>query len=261
MITKIEINNPSNSKFDYIKSSIFEREGLSLPKTIEFKQGKNILVGENGCGKTTVLNIIAFHTFCMKSEHSKITHETLDKWFDFETFKDGINVFANYDIPTYKTLFEEEKGESEILGSFKNFANTYFNRKLSSGENTLRTLKSLFKIMFSGEYTKIDKSFIEQGANDIWENRFKLINEYFKRNHITEENPIFTILLDEPDRNLSIKNMLDLYTIFSNVKDNEQMIAAIHNPVLIYKLSKLEHINFIELTKGYVNSIKKLIEG
>ena len=35
-----------------------------------------------------------------------------------------------------------------------------------------------------------------------------------------------------------------------------QLICVIHNPILIYKLSKLEHINFIELTDGYLEEIK-----
>ena len=35
-----------------------------------------------------------------------------------------------------------------------------------------------------------------------------------------------------------------------------QLICVIHNPILIYKLSKLEYINFIELTKGYLKEIK-----
>ena len=35
-----------------------------------------------------------------------------------------------------------------------------------------------------------------------------------------------------------------------------QLICVIHNPILIYKLSKLEHINFIELTEGYLEEIK-----
>ena len=35
-----------------------------------------------------------------------------------------------------------------------------------------------------------------------------------------------------------------------------QLICVIHNPILIYKLSKLKHINFIELTEGYLKEIK-----
>ena len=37
-----------------------------------------------------------------------------------------------------------------------------------------------------------------------------------------------------------------------------QLICAIHNPILIYKLSKLEHINFIEMTAGYLKEIKNV---
>ena len=35
-----------------------------------------------------------------------------------------------------------------------------------------------------------------------------------------------------------------------------QLIGVIHNPILIYKLSKLERINIIELTDGYLEEIK-----
>ena len=37
-----------------------------------------------------------------------------------------------------------------------------------------------------------------------------------------------------------------------------QLICVIHNPILIYKLSKLDYINFIELTEGYLNEIKEV---
>ena len=39
-----------------------------------------------------------------------------------------------------------------------------------------------------------------------------------------------------------------------------QVIAVIHNPVLIYKLSKLDYINFIELTDNYLEDIKKVFK-
>ena len=37
-----------------------------------------------------------------------------------------------------------------------------------------------------------------------------------------------------------------------------QLICVIHNPILIYKLSKLKYINFIELTEGYLEEIKDI---
>ena len=43
-----------------------------------------------------------------------------------------------------------------------------------------------------------------------------------------------------------------------------QLITVIHNPVLIYKLSKVKgknKVNFIELTDGYLNDIKNVFEN
>ena len=67
-------------------------------------------------------------------------------------------------------------------------------------------------------------------------------------------------MLDEPDRNLDISNIESIYAILSYERKDTQLIAVIHNPILIYKLSKLNYVNFIELKKGYLNEIKKVIE-
>ena len=37
-----------------------------------------------------------------------------------------------------------------------------------------------------------------------------------------------------------------------------QLICVIHNPILIYKLSKLNYINWIELSEGYLDKIKEV---
>lgn len=43
--------------------------------------------------------------------------------------------------------------------------------------------------------------------------------------------------------------------VLSFHKPQTQIIAVIHNPALIYKLSKLDCVNFIEMTKGYLKKI------
>lgn len=48
---------------------------------------------------------------------------------------------------------------------------------------------------------------------------------------------------------------MDLYKVLSFHKPQTQIIAVIHNPALIYKLSKLDCVNFIEMTKGYLKKI------
>ena len=58
--------------------------------------------------------------------------------------------------------------------------------------------------------------------------------------------------------------MVDYIFIFQelgNDKPQTQLIAVIHNPVLIYKLSKLDYVNIIEMSKDYLNKVKQFIEG
>ena len=40
-----------------------------------------------------------------------------------------------------------------------------------------------------------------------------------------------------------------------------QVIASINNPLLIYKLSKIEDINFIELEENYLMKVKTAINN
>ena len=87
----------------------------------------------------------------------------------------------------------------------------------------------------------------------------KLI-EAFQRNSLKSED-IFTILMDEPDQGLDVGNLEEIYGMVSYNKPQTQLIAAIHNPVLIYKLSKLDYVNIIEMSKDYLNKVKQFIEG
>lgn len=40
---------------------------------------------------------------------------------------------------------------------------------------------------------------------------------------------------------------------FKNILSGERVKDIVHNPALIYKLSKLDCVNFIEMTEGYLN--------
>lgn len=54
---------------------------------------------------------------------------------------------------------------------------------------------------------------------------------------------------------VAYKDFAKLYKVLSFHKPQTQIIAVIHNPALIYKLSKLDHVNFIEMTKGYLKKV------
>lgn len=46
---------------------------------------------------------------------------------------------------------------------------------------------------------------------------------------------------------------MQIYNVLSFHKPQTQIIAIVHNPALIYKLSKLDCVNFIEMTEGYLS--------
>lgn len=52
MITKVVINNNGDTPIEYLSGLGAFRNG----KTYEFKSGVNIIVGKNGCGKTTLMD-------------------------------------------------------------------------------------------------------------------------------------------------------------------------------------------------------------
>jgi hypothetical protein len=89
---------------------------------------------------------------------------------------------------------------------------------------------------------------------------YPLYVDYVEKHRVKCANE-WTILMDEPDRNLSLDNIEEIKGILSFHKEHTQMIAVVHNPLLIYSLSKMEHINFIELTKGYVKKVRKQVDA
>ena len=70
----------------------------------------------------------------------------------------------------------------------------------------------------------------------------------------------WTILMDEPDRNLSIDNIKEIQGILSYRKPQTQLIAIVHNPLIIYTLSKKKGINIIEMSEGYVDKVVKTVK-
>ena len=67
-------------------------------------------------------------------------------------------------------------------------------------------------------------------------------------------------LMDEPDRNLDIENIWHIKSVLDFHKPHTQIIAVVHNPLLICALSKNPEVNFIEMTRGYVKNIRKMVK-
>ena len=270
MIQEVYIKDPGNSTVNYLSRLKNFPEG----RKFEFSPGINIIVGPNGSGKTTLLKLLYDFTFTCDSPYSRTPNLSeqfsilkYDKFFKDENgeLKDGVQIKAYWAAMFFRYLPGSDLkpgSESKSIGNLRLHMSAAGS---STGEGTMEGIDYLFSEMFgrkSYEFPLSELKRLKDSGNDYWDPRFKNLLKYYKENNIdvTEKDFEFTVFMDEPDKNLDIENSKQVYGILSNRKEQTQMIAVIHNPVLIYKLSKLKGINFIEMEPGYVDEITKFVE-
>lgn len=267
MITEINIVDNKRIGKQYVRDLKNFQDGVSY----KFKPGINIVIGENGCGKSTLLDLITEYTFCSKTMVSEIPKclLSLNDLYDIDgKLYDGIKIHHDYKGGVFRYLPKDELrkfGDETIMDSIENIS--VFMSKSSTGESILEGLGMLFKKMFSGDTYKFPLKELEiksSESNDIWRNKLNSLLGYYRENKIDllPEEFEYTVLMDEPDRNLDISNIQEIYQILSYHKPRTQIIAVIHNPLLIYKLSKIpETANIIEMTPGYLQDIIDFMEN
>lgn len=257
MINSFKIINKDNTFYPQLAK-------LNLPN-IEFKTGTNVLIGKNGSGKTTIINALAQHTFCNKLGYSmfpKDLIELLNLYTDNSDIN-SIEIKGDYTESTFKLIIDNEIKSHEIMDNMSNVLRMMGTKNLSTGQKIKYSIEQLLKTMFKEDHTAFDWTYLDKyldnhktvDKSDIWYHRCKAIKDYTKTNHITDEHGYFTVLMDEPDRNLDINGLTDVFEILNMNRKDVQVITAIHNPLLICKLAKNKNINFIELTPNYLNTI------
>lgn len=252
MITRVFIKDTTKTPLNWLPKLDNFKNGTEYV----FKNGVNVIVGENGSGKSTLLNLIKSYLLVDYTECSRGKYNSnINRVTDYgKGIKDGADVYADYKRNTFRLCHKGEMYDEDILERFE-YAQTTFNQSSSStGESVLISIDLLFKTMFS----KTAKLFFDY-------DQFKdtSCNDYYEyvEKHRVETDDSWTILMDEPDRNLSIDNIDQITGILSYDKPNTQVIAVVHNPLIIYSLSKVGSVNFIEMTKGYKDKIIDKIRG
>lgn len=271
MIHELNIIDLNKSKFRYVLDDERDTMGvLNSLKSVSFKRGLNLVVGENGCGKTTMLNMLSYYCMCM-SGSTKISFDVTDRYCIREMIfrddnecgsilLDGIEVKNNYAVKVSRLIIEEEKKNNDILGSVDSFASYFYSRGLSSGQTMIHSIMNTFDYMFNDNLVT-DMSILDRKMNSVWSPIQQMTRDFISKNNVEEDENVFTLLMDEPDRSLDIHYLRDLKEIFSNQKPNGQMIVTLHNPLLIHGLAKMSNVNVIELTPGYVNEISQAVES
>lgn len=271
MVTEVLIEDNKKAPLGYIS----ELKNFENGKKFEFKPYVNIIVGPNGCGKSTLLKLISRYMFCDHTMYSHIPSDyknihlfnTLRQKGDM--FLGGVSVKADYNGLCFRYKPVSEYTDEDTNSSVENFALFFDGKSSSIGQQSMQAVQALFSAMFK---QGIDVNFPMktlcalfkngESLNDVWTENYKQMVDYYRRNQvsITQEDFQFTVLMDEPDRNLDVENIEDIYAVLSTEKELTQVIAVVHNPILIYRLAKLDRINIIEMEPGYVERIKKFVE-
>lgn len=258
MVYKVVIKDNKKSPVYYLS----KLDNFQNGKEYIFKPGVNIIVGENGCGKTTLMKLIQSYLLIgqQQCEEKNVTKLFESYKLEDAEMPDGVDVYADYTTNIFRMAHPEEyKGELGIgLQSFENFGTLSVLNHSSTGEGVTTAINNLWNLMFSG---KASLSFPK--LSGWYKEKYATYIDYVKKHRIkpTEEEKEITVLMDEPDRNLDIENINQIKGILSFHKEQTQIIAVIHNPLLIYNLSKKKDINIIEMTEGYVHKVNQLVRN
>lgn len=245
MITKLHIRDNSDSPLHYV-ADVF-KNGFE----VEFIPGINIVVGENGSGKTTLVKLLKYYLMvgdisCERGMYNCNVTRILKHVLDKNEVYRGVDVYADYNRNVF--TFTHEKSSDTNMSSMSNFS-AMFNKKMSStGEGVLIDLAHLENCMFN-ENAQLTFDYKSVDIPDF--------QDYVNEHRVTDCPGKWTVIMDEPDRNLSLKSLKRIEDYLTYEHPQSQMIAVIHNPMMIMSLQKYDYINWIELTDGYIDNLKK----
>lgn len=263
--------------------------GTLIGKTFNFEPGKlNIIVGPNGCGKTTILKAIA-GTAGIVGDGMTHPGNPLDV-FGWDDGREDIESVAKH-IEKLKKNTADVVWDGNVV-YYDNFAHTF-----SQGNSFIGGLEGTALGSFSDEITfrvagsktnagkramwmlgnvleyqkrgltikKIFEPFLKnKRQNDTWHKSYKTQDKYFQQFENYDKEVPMTILFDEPEVNFDIMTVWDLYhNAFPTIceKMGTQIITVSHSPIVMCEdIINNEHINLISLDESYTKSVKGLLQ-
>ena len=239
-----------------------------LPEKINFENGLNIVIGNNGCGKTTLLKLITDLCF-VRGLSTHIFWDIVEKvypncdWIykDYNTIQDVVSISNNFDCPIFKidSLADKLSQNYNQIDNFKDFQQFWSERNMSKGQKTMSGLiwsvNSINEQMKNYSWRNMFPKDYEKKVNDTWATAYDMLYKYIDTHNNTTLEKRATILMDEPDEGLDINNLKVLKEFLLKARENTQVIAVLHNQLLIDSLS--DNANVIELSKDYLQQIRE----
>ena len=151
-----KVNLPQNAYGSVVSPNYAFSLDSIKGKTFEFKPGINIIVGANGCGKTSLLNIIRHLTFCDELYYSSIA-DGRDCWelhtrnsYE-ECYWHLAEMKAQYSASTFNLRKANDYHQEDFAASMVNFAQMMRSNRRSEGQNVMEAVKMMMIIHSKGE--------------------------------------------------------------------------------------------------------------
>jgi len=206
------------------KTFIVHKKGFEL----EFKNDVTIIVGDNGCGKTSLVSYLKPVNFndsslSLASLMNNVSEDNLKNKM-FKEWLDNNSRTLKFVNPPKHIIFEKEIHKKSIINSIGE-------GKITLSPHELRSIWDMSE--FSNGETVLD-----------------LI-------HAISQISDSIIVLDEPETSLSLKSQKYLQKTFKQlIKQNNQLIIITHSPILmeisdeVYDFEKAEYVN----TQQYIKN-------
>lgn len=225
-------------------------------RILEFSDKLSVLFGKNASGKSTILKILKAYCGIEKGGWSRISSELalgaqVESHFpyvyrayspgqcDATVLWDGVPSFYNDgDIKidqwawfTHKSILSEDGMTSEEEQM------QFMIDKPSSGQYRMSKLNKLFNMLQNPpDLTQYVSSHPAQIAE----------SNYIKK---LPRNGKVTLLLDEPERALSVPKQLELFQLLEKMSNDYQIIIATHSPFVLFNVE----CKLFDLEEGYAN--------
>lgn len=268
MISAIRVTDPSRCCVVHWEK-VAALKGLDR---LEFKPGLNILWGPNGCGKSTVLTLLARMLHCEQGNRTVVTQTSVQAVFTVP-YKNYPNGFRSEEFPDgvvpvhdgQATLhFDPGHAVGLIGGSFDwDFGTEGIHNAISrgsAGETSMRRMNDVLTHVVKPEtFPRVEwkeqKPEGEPGPKEhSWTKKLRQVATFLDG---TLERGQPTVLLDEPDRSLSIKLQAGLWhNLAARYAGNVQVIAASHSPFAL----RLPGAHYIDLSPGYLAECEGVID-
>lgn len=255
-----------------------ETEFLKDKRVIKFSDKKvNVIVGPNGCGKTTLVEYLRVFTFTKEFNISKATRKYLSERSYFDRPDDrnwGEKVFMpNVEIktdfcksfyyrPNYLPGDEHDLTHSLCMGYDIKDIREKVDKK-SSGQKSNAILNDAYEFIDKAkDHCKVIPFTLGYANNKEIEQSYQWPGYEIRaiKSLLTKALPLSkpTIIFDEPEQSLDLKSHIEFWDKMANVNTEEVQVIIVTHSVIPF-IKDTEKYNFIEVIPGYVKDIKKIM--